>query len=93
MRRVIYILAFHLFTILFFSFLYFSIKDRFVLVNNSYKKEGFEHLDYILLSTTIQSGIGFSDLHPVDTMSKILVVVQKLVMISSNVFTIYFFSL
>ena len=93
MKRVIYILCFHVFTILFFSVLYFSMRDRFVLLNSRSAPKNHVHVDYFLLSTTIQSGVGFSNLHPVDTIAKILVVTQKLCMISSNVFTFYIFSI
>ena len=35
-------------------------------------KDNFDFLDYILLSTTIQAGVGISDIYPVSVYGKII---------------------
>jgi hypothetical protein len=50
-------------------------------------------LDYILLSTTIQAGVGISDIYPITNVGKIVMILQQLIMILTHVFTLYFFNL
>ena len=50
-------------------------------------------LDYILLSTTIQAGVGISDIYPITNAGKIVMILQQLIMILTHVFTFYFFNL
>ena len=50
-------------------------------------------IDFLLLSTTIQSGIGMSDLYPLSYYSKIVVMIQQLIMLFTNIITLYIFPL
>ena len=50
-------------------------------------------IDFLLLSTTIQSGIGMSDLYPLSYYSKIVVMIQQLIMLFTNIITLYIFTL
>jgi hypothetical protein len=49
-------------------------------------------IDYLLLSTTIQAGVGVSDIYPVSYHGKIVMIIQQLMMICTHVFTIYIFN-
>ena len=52
-----------------------------------------ELIDYILLSTTIQAGVGISDIHPISLYGKIAMITQQLILICTHVFTIYIFNI
>ena len=50
-------------------------------------------MDFFLLSTTIQAGVGISDLYPITFYSKIVMIIQQFLVISAHVFTLYIFTL
>ena len=50
-------------------------------------------LDYLFLSTTIQAGVGMSDIYPISIYGKLLMICQQLIMIMTHVFTLYVFNL
>jgi hypothetical protein len=78
----------HITVIIIFAMLYYIFSD------NYYKTgEKFGAIDYILLSTTIQAGVGISDIHPSSFPGKLLLIIQQLLMIMTHIFTIYFFTL
>jgi hypothetical protein len=80
---------FHILCIFIFAFLYYYFRDDF----KTQVKEQFTILDYIFLSTTIQSGVGLTDIFPIDFYGKIVMIIQQLVLIMTHVFTIYIFTL
>ena len=88
MKRVIRTVFFHFFCIIFFGILYLNIKDQF-----NKDEEKLELIDYILFSTTIQSGVGISDIYPISLYGKIAMIVQQLIMICTHIFTIYIFNI
>lgn len=99
MKRVLKTLAIHLFFIIFFAFYYYYFSIHF---DNSkpnkfkqYKCESKSKLesiiDFLLFSTTIQAGVGISDIIPISVYGKIFMILQQLIMISINVITIYVF--
>jgi hypothetical protein len=94
MRRVLQTLLVHLFCILFFAFFYYYFSRHFD--NNTqrseYKTRLESAIDFFLFSTTIQAGVGVSDILPVSIYGKILMITQQLLMISINVITIYMFT-
>ena len=90
MKIAIRTVFFHFICILVFGFLYYNIQSHFI-DNAVQKRETF--LDYILLSTSIQAGVGISDIYPITTMGKFIMILQQLIMIMTHVFTIYFFNL
>lgn len=49
-------------------------------------------IDYLFLATTIQSGVGFSDLYPNSDLAKLVIIIQQFIMISTNVFILYIFT-
>jgi hypothetical protein len=68
------------------------MKDNFV--TSKEKEEDKDQLiDYLLLSTTIQAGVGVSDIYPISYYGKVVMIIQQLVMICTHVFTIYVFTL
>jgi len=100
MKIVFRTVVFHIVCILIFAFLYFTYADDFkwahdnsyIEKNNSMKKKH-NFLDFLLFSTTIQAGVGISEFFPSSSFTKIILVIQQLIMISTHVFTIYFFTL
>jgi hypothetical protein len=89
MKRVLQTLAIHVFCILFFAFFYYYFSIHF---NNNYKSNLESIIDFFLFSTTIQAGVGISDIVPVTLYGKIFMILQQLIMISINVITIYVFT-
>jgi hypothetical protein len=89
MKIVIRTVLFHFLCILFFAVIYLRMKDNFVTSKD--KKE--DIIDYLLLSTTIQAGVGVSDIYPISYYGKVVMIIQQLLMICTHVFTIYVFTL
>ena len=95
MRIVVKTLSVHLFCILFFAFFYSFFSTHF----NNNKEKNYNRkskldsiIDFLLFSTTIQAGVGFSDILPISIYGKILMIIQQLLMISINVTTIYVYT-
>jgi hypothetical protein len=91
MKIVIRTLIFHFLCILIFATLYYNLANSFDDTNENKRNKTF--LDYVLLSVTIQCGVGYSFLDPITFYTKFLVILQQLIMISANVFTVYIFTL
>jgi hypothetical protein len=75
--------------LLFFALFYYNFKDHF---QHKIHKD-FTFLDYFLLSTTIQAGVGISDIYPISFYGKLLMIIQQLLKITTHVFTIYIFNI
>jgi len=90
MRLAIITIIFHFLCILLFTLLYFEFKDSF---NRSQKRDEFTMLDSLFLSTTIQAGVGLSDMYPITFYGKLIMIVQQFFMIMTHVFTLYIFNL
>ena len=96
MKIVIRTVLFHFLCIIFFGILYLYLKENFDNNNNNNnnnKHKKLELIDYILLSTTIQAGVGVSDIYPISIYGKIALIIQQLIMICTHVFTIYIFNI
>ena len=89
MKLVFRTVFFHILCILLFSVLYYCFKDDF----QPHVKEEFTILDYIFLSTTIQAGVGMTDIYPINFNGKLVMIIQQLVLIMTHVFTLYIFNL
>jgi hypothetical protein len=89
MKLVFRTVLFHIICILLFSLLYYFFRDDF----KPHVKEAFTVLDYIFLSTTIQAGVGISDIYPTSFYGKTIMILQQLIMIMTHVFTLYIFNL
>ena len=95
MKLVIRTVIFQFICIIFFGLIYLSFKNHF-LRDPAYsidKKTDPELLDCLFLATTIQAGVGYSDLYPITDASKIIMIIQQYIMISTNVFLLYIFTL
>jgi len=101
MKIVIRTVVFHVICILLFALLYSTFSQDFGSLddelynensrNRRKEKRGF--LDFLLLSTTIQAGVGISEFFPSSSFTKIIMIIQQMIMISTHVFTLYFFTL
>jgi hypothetical protein len=89
MKIVIRTLVFHYLCIIGFTFIYFYIQEHFSNID----KTKMDMLDFFLFSTTIQAGIGDSHIYPTAGISKIIMIVQQILLISTHVVSIYFFTL
>jgi len=49
-------------------------------------------IDFLLFSTTIQAGVGISDMLPISVYGKILTITQQLIMMAITVLSLYVFS-
>ena len=95
MKIVIRTVFFHFCCILFFGLIYLIFKDGFsrdpaYTVDN--KKEP-EIIDCLFLATTVQAGVGYSDLYPITNLAKTILIIQQFIMISTNVVLLYIFTL
>jgi hypothetical protein len=91
MKIVIASLIFHLVSILLFSVIYFFLESHFIRdeiykINNKNKPE---IIDCLFLAVTIECGVGYSDLYPVTNLSKSMLIIQQLSMISMNILLLY----
>jgi hypothetical protein len=90
MKVVIRAFIFHISCIIIFALLYFNLDEGFHLKEKP-EKRGV--IDYLLLSTTIQAGVGISDLYPLSYYSKIAVIIQQMLMLFTHIITLYIFTL
>jgi len=90
MKIAIRTVFFHFLCIAVFGIFYYNFQSHF---QHTMQHERNSLLDYILLSTTIQAGVGISDIYPITNVGKIVMILQQLIMILTHVFTLYFFNL
>lgn len=88
MKILIRTLVFHFVCILMFSLLYINIADDMVSEDSS----PIRFLDCLLLSTTIQAGVGFTNLSVHGSIGKLIMMLQQLLLISTHAFTLYIFT-
>ena len=88
MKIAIRTVFFHFLCIAVFGIFYYNYQSHF---QHTMQHERNSLLDYILLSTTIQAGVGISDIYPITNISKVMMVLQQVIMIMTQVFTLYFF--
>jgi hypothetical protein len=80
---------FHIFCIIIFATIYAYLVDDF----NSDHKGITRVIDFLSLSATIQCGVGMSDLYPITFYSKLVIIIQQIIMLFTNVITLYIFTL
>jgi len=93
MKLVLRTLVFHFLCIIFFAFIYKHLSIHFGNDKNTKYTDNNDMIDYLLLSVTIQAGIGISDLYPVSYVSKLILMIHQFVVISTHVFTLYIFTI
>jgi len=79
----------HILCIIVFALIYSNISEEFHFMDKDKKS----FVDYILLSTTIQAGVGISQLYPLSLYSKIVLITQQLLMLFTHIITLYIFTL
>jgi hypothetical protein len=89
MKLVIRTVLFHFLSIFSFAIIYLNMQDDF----SKDKEKKHQFVDYLLLSTTIQAGVGMTDIYPLSFHAKVLVMIQQLMMICTHVLTLYIFNL
>lgn len=93
MKQAVRAIIFSLFCIIIFSITYNILGDsHFKKFKTNYDKE-IEYIDYLFLATTVQSGVGYSNIYPISDTAKAILIVQQLIMITTYVFLLYFFTL
>ena len=85
MKIVIRTVLFHFSCIIIFGILYYYLKEDF----KEKEENNLEIIDYLLLSTTIQAGVGISDIYPTIFYGKLTMIIQQFLMICTHVFTLY----
>ena len=86
MRIVFATIFFNFLCIIFFGMIYIYLKKE--LTNNSYKND-IKLIDIIMFSTTIQAGVGLTNLFPNSFNSKLVTIIQQMTMICSYVIILY----
>ena len=89
MKLVIRTVFFHLCCIVLFTGIYYYLRSDFTIPGAN----DVTVMDCTLLSTTIQAGVGISNVAPLTNVSKIVMSIQQLILIATYVFTVYIFSL
>jgi hypothetical protein len=93
MKIVIRTVVFHFLCILLFAMLYYYASDQYQYQNKTKNQSHASLIDYIFLSTTIQAGVGLTDIYPISSYGKMLMIIQQFIMIMTHVFTIYIFTI
>lgn len=89
MKLVIRTFIVHILCIIVFALIYSSISEEFHFMDKDKKS----FVDYILLSTTIQAGVGISQLYPLSLYSKIVLITQQILMLFTHIITLYIFTI
>jgi hypothetical protein len=89
MKLLFRTLFFHLICIFIFTILYYYFSYDYN--NNNRTKINF--LDFLLLSVTIQAGVGISGLYPINSIGKIIMIIQQMLMLCCHLLTLYIFTL
>jgi len=89
MKEYLKFIVFNLICVLIFSILYFLYKKNFT----NYHKVNIEFIDCFFLSITTQAGVGLTSLSPIDNSSKILLIIQQIIMLCGHLFALYVFTL
>lgn len=95
MKLVIRTVVFHIFCIVIFTYLYLYLSSHFQNGQEGFNKntKPKTFIDFLLLSTTIQAGVGISDLFPISYYGKLVVIAQQFILILTHVITLYIFTL
>jgi hypothetical protein len=94
MKIVIRSVIFHILCIIIFACVYSTYSkdfDKIYIVNN--KKDTRPFIDFLLFSTTIQAGVGITEYFPSSDFTKIVLILQQVLMLSIHIVTLYFFTI
>lgn len=90
MKTILGLLVLHLSCVIIFFMIYSSIMDDFV---SPFTTKKTDIVDCLLLSTTIQAGVGLTKIFPVGNYGRLIVILQQTILIASHVITIVLLSL
>jgi hypothetical protein len=93
MKQVLQTFLFQLTCIIIFGSLYWIFKDDFSLNFSNEKKNDLRVLDCFFTSVTVQAGVGYSILNPDTNRAVLLLMIQQLLMVFSNILMLYLFSI
>ena len=98
MKNVFRTVLFHIMCIIIFASIYMFLADQFLPINNDINNQNSNNFykqffDFLLISTSIQSGTGLTNLYPTTIITKSLWILQQLIMISTHLFTLYIFTI
>lgn len=88
MRLVFRTMFFHMLCIVLFAIIYYLFREHYIM---NYHTE-LTFLDSALLSTTIQSSVGITNVIPITNIGKIIIIIQQILLILLYVFILYFFT-
>jgi hypothetical protein len=86
-HAVMWATVFNVVNILVFFTLYLIYQDEFELMSIQKRKQ--TSIDFLLLSVTVQAGVGISGIIPVGDTGSLLIILQEIIMIWSNVLAFY----
>jgi hypothetical protein len=93
MKYVIKGFLYNLMLIFIFFGVYFYFKDDLTLDSSYTRYIPPNTTDIFFLATTIQSGVGYSLVYPMTHLTKVIMTIQQILMISSNLLILYLFTL
>jgi len=89
MKIVFGTIFFNFLCIIFFTMIYIYLRKEFI--NNT--KNDIKLIDFLMFTTTIQAGVGLTNIFPNSFNSKLVTIIQQLTMISSYVIILYIIAL
>ena len=89
-NRFVVAIAIQFYLIILFSLIYYSIINEF---KSSIGREVMEYIDCLSLSTTIQAGIGFSDVIPKTNVALFFTMIQQMLTIVMSLYIVFTFTL
>ena len=87
MKLIIRSFLFHILCMGVFGFIYYSMDESFVHSENTIPNI----YDYMLLSTALQTGVGFVQLYPSNVIGKLVIMLQLIMMLGTHIITLYYF--
>jgi hypothetical protein len=98
MKIVFRTVLFHITCIIIFAFVYMNMDKHFLPLNHEIHDYNISNkfrnfLDFLMMSSSIQTGIGFTNLYPASSLCKIIIIIQEIIMVSTHLFTLYIFTL
>jgi hypothetical protein len=85
MKIIFATIFFNFLCIFFFGMIYIYLKNEFINNNNF----DIKLIDIMMFSTTVQSGVGLTNLFPKSFNAKLVTIIQQLTMICSYVIILY----
>jgi len=87
MRILVNSLVFHLLCLLLFAFIYYMLPVGNFHIPN--KNKQLLLLDYFNLSTTIQAGVGITQIQPTSYLAQTIMSLQQILLITGNLTILY----